>query len=122
MAGRLGGGCVAVDLRSTPFPGVQPNARVIELSQRQPEFRRTLGDYVDVRASNKRVTNGRAAIRDHGATFSAVQSRYGVPAEIVCSIWGNETSYGTARGSTTSSRQWRRWPPPVAAPTSSAAS
>ncbi|AVO45856.1 lytic murein transglycosylase [Phreatobacter cathodiphilus] len=80
------------------FAGVQPNPRVIELSQRQPEFRRTLGDYVDVRASNKRVNNGRAALSQHGATFSAVQSRFGVPAEIVCSIWGNETSYGTARG------------------------
>ena len=80
------------------FSGVQPNPRVIELSQRQPEFRRTLGDYVDVRASNKRVTNGRAAIREHAATFQAVQSRYGVPGEIVCSIWGNETSYGTSRG------------------------
>ncbi len=80
------------------FSGVQPNPRVIELSQRQPEFRRTLGDYVDVRASNKRVTNGRAAIREHGGTFQAVQSRYGVPGEIICSIWGNETSYGTSRG------------------------
>lgn len=80
------------------FAGVQPNPRVIELSQRQPEFRRTLGDYVDVRTSNKRVTNGRAALSQHGATFSAVHSRYGVPGEIVCSIWGNETSYGTARG------------------------
>jgi len=80
------------------FSGVQPNPRVIELSQRQPEFRRTLGDYVDVRASNKRVTNGRAAIREHAATFQAVQSRYVVPGEIVCSIWGNETSYGTSRG------------------------
>ena len=80
------------------FSGVQPNPRVIELSQRQPEFRSTLGDYVDVRASNKRVTNGRAAIREHAATFQAVQSRYGVPGEIVCSIWGNETSYGTSRG------------------------
>lgn len=80
------------------FAGVQPSPRVIELSQRQPEFRRTMGDYVDVRASNKRVTNGRAALAQHGATFSAVQSRYGVPSEIICSIWGNETSYGTSRG------------------------
>jgi membrane-bound lytic murein transglycosylase B len=80
------------------FAGVEPNPRVIELSQRQPEFRRTLGDYVDVRTSNKRVTNGRAAIGQHGATFAAVQSRYGVPGEIICSIWGNETSYGTSRG------------------------
>jgi len=80
------------------FAGIQPNPRVIELSVRQPEFRRTLGDYVDVRASNKRVTNGRANFGQHGATFSAVQSRFGVPGEIICSIWGNETSYGTSRG------------------------
>lgn len=80
------------------FAGIEPNPRVIELSQRQPEFRRTLGDYVDVRTSNKRINNGRAAISQHGAVFSSVQSRFGVPGEIVCSIWGNETSYGTSRG------------------------
>lgn len=80
------------------FAGIAPDPRIIELSQRQPEFRRTLGDYVDVRTSNKRVTNGRAAFSQHGATFSAVQSRFGVPGEIVCSIWGNETSYGTSKG------------------------
>lgn len=80
------------------FAGVQPNPRVIELSQRQPEFRRTLGDYVDVRASNKRVTNGRANFGQHRATFAAVQSRFGVPGQVICSIWGNETSYGTSRG------------------------
>jgi membrane-bound lytic murein transglycosylase B len=80
------------------FAGIGPNPRIIELSQRQPEFRRTLGDYVDVRASNKRVTNGRANFSQHGATFSAAQSRFGVPGEIICSIWGNETSYGTSRG------------------------
>ena len=80
------------------FQGVEPNPRVIELSQRQPEFRRTLGDYVDVRTSNKRTTNGRAGIAEHRATFAGVESRYGVPGDIVCSIWGNETSYGTARG------------------------
>lgn len=80
------------------FAGVQPNPRVIELSLRQPEFRRTLGDYVDVRTSNKRVTNGRASLAEHRATFAAVERRYGVPGEVVCSIWGNETSYGTSRG------------------------
>ncbi|MBN8938901.1 MAG: lytic murein transglycosylase [Rhizobiales bacterium] len=80
------------------FAGVQPNPRVVELSQRQPEFRKTLGDYVDLRTSNKRVTNGRAAFGEHRATFAAVESRFGVPGEIVCSIWGNETSYGTFKG------------------------
>lgn len=80
------------------FSGVQPNPRVIELSQRQPEFRKTLGDYVDLRTSNKRVTNGRAAFSEHRSTFAAVESRFGVPAETVCSIWGNETAYGTFRG------------------------
>lgn len=80
------------------FAGVQPNPRVIDLSLRQPEFRRTLGDYVDVRTSNKRVTNGRASLAEHRATFAAVERRFGVPGEVVCSIWGNETSYGTSRG------------------------
>jgi membrane-bound lytic murein transglycosylase B len=80
------------------FQGVQPNPRVIELSQRQPEFRKTLGDYVDLRTSNKRVTNGRAAFGEHRATFAAVERHFGVPGEIVCSIWGNETAYGSFKG------------------------
>lgn len=80
------------------FRGVEPNPRVVQLASRQPEFRKTIGDYVDLRASNKRVTNGRAAFAEHRATFAAVEQRYGVPGDVICSIWGNETSYGSFKG------------------------
>ncbi len=80
------------------FASVSPDPKVIELSNRQPEFKDTIADYVDRRVSLKRVTNGRAAFAEWRSTLDDIAARSGVPAHIVCSIWGMETAYGTARG------------------------
>ena len=80
------------------FANVSPDPKVIELSNRQPEFKDTIADYVDRRVSLKRVTNGRAAFAEWRSTLDDIAARSGVPAHIVCSIWGMETAYGTARG------------------------
>jgi len=83
---------------SAAFAGVSPDPKVIELSNRQPEYKDTIGDYVDRRVSLKRVTNGRAAFAKWQSTFQEVEARYGVPGSIVAGVWGMETSYGTSMG------------------------
>lgn len=81
------------------FEGVALNERVIERDRNQSEFSRTLWDYLDSAASEARISNGRAAFREHRETLAAIERRYGVEAEIVAAVWGLESAYGSFRGS-----------------------
>lgn len=81
------------------FDGVSLNARVIERDRNQSEFSRTLWDYLDSAASAARISNGRAALREHREVLAEIEQRYGVEAEIVAAVWGLESAYGAYRGS-----------------------
>ncbi|WP_172329695.1 lytic murein transglycosylase [Mangrovicoccus sp. HB161399] len=71
---------------------------VIDRDRNQAEFSRTLEDYLSIAASDERVSKGRAAFARHRSTLEALQSRYGVDAQIICAIWGLESFYGERRG------------------------
>jgi len=71
---------------------------VIERDRNQTEFTRTLEDYLAIAASDKRVTNGQAALRQYGPTLDRIEARYGVEPEVVVAIWGLESSFGERRG------------------------
>ena len=71
---------------------------VIRLDRRQAEFARPIWEYLDSAVSDTRLANGRKAMADHGGKLRQIESRYGVPAEVVAAIWGMETSYGINRG------------------------
>ncbi|MBY5931829.1 lytic murein transglycosylase [Tateyamaria omphalii] len=71
---------------------------VVRRDRNQTEFTRTLEDYLSIAASDERVSKGRAAFARHRSTLNAVEARYGVPANIVCAIWGLESYYGERRG------------------------
>lgn len=71
---------------------------VIERDRNQTEFSRTLEDYLAIAASPERVSKGQAALARHGATLRAIESRYGVEAQVVTAVWGLESQYGERRG------------------------
>ncbi|MBE3639282.1 lytic murein transglycosylase [Mangrovicoccus algicola] len=71
---------------------------VVSRDRNQAEFSRTLEDYLSTAASDERVSKGRAAYARHRSTLEALQSRYGVDAQIICAIWGLESYYGERRG------------------------
>ncbi|QBF32696.1 lytic murein transglycosylase [Thalassococcus sp. S3] len=83
---------------NTGFRGAGYLPGVIERDRNQVEFRRTLEDYLSIAASDERVTKGRAALNRHRSTLNALESRYGVDAEIITAIWGLESFYGERRG------------------------
>ena len=80
------------------FANVRYNAEVVERDRNQAEFRREIWDYLDLVVSESRVTNGRRAFRDNRRLLAEIEDRYGVPAAIVCAIWGMESAYGARRG------------------------
>lgn len=73
--------------------------RVIELDRHQPEFVRSIWEYLDSAVSRARITNGREKLAEHRQTALQMQQRYGVPAEIIVAIWGIESNYGGNFGS-----------------------
>lgn len=73
---------------------VARNPKIEDLNLNQPEFARPVWGYLDSAVSDRRVANGQAALAANLQTLSSVEARYGVPKEVVVSIWGNESNYG----------------------------
>ena len=75
--------------------GLTPDPSVLRLDGNQPEFSRPAGAYVQSAASAARIAQGRA--RTDRVPWEVTQ-RFGVPTEILVSIWGNESAFGAIQG------------------------
>jgi lytic murein transglycosylase len=71
---------------------------VVERDRKQTEFTRTLQDYLAIMASDEKVATGRGKFGARRALLGEIESRYGVPANVVAAIWGVESRYGARRG------------------------
>jgi membrane-bound lytic murein transglycosylase B len=78
--------------------GLQPNQKVLEHYQHQPEFTLSWAQYRALVVTDQRAVNGRAALRDNAAIVQAVEERYGVGTGVVVGIWGLESSFGQKTG------------------------
>lgn len=81
------------------FAGVKYDPDVIRRDRNQSEFTKTIWEYLDSAVSDRRVRNGKKALRDHRDNLDAIEARYGVAKEVVVAVWGLESSYGSIRGS-----------------------
>ena len=80
------------------FDGVRLLPQVIELDRVQPEFTRSIWDYLDTAVSPQRVTRGQDKLLEVRAEADAAAARYGVPASVLVAIWGMESNYGSNYG------------------------
>ncbi|MGL4237329.1 lytic murein transglycosylase [Tabrizicola sp.] len=80
------------------FRGAGFLPEVIEKDRNQTEFKRSLEDYLNIAASDERVSLGRQKYSQYGSTLSAIESRYGVEGHVVAAVWGLESFFGTRRG------------------------
>jgi len=76
------------------FDDVHYLPRVVELDRTQPEFTRTVWDYLDSAVTPQRVALGQEKLLQVRAEADAAAARYGVPPSIVVAIWGIESNYG----------------------------
>ncbi|MGJ8618642.1 MAG: lytic murein transglycosylase, partial [Sulfitobacter sp.] len=95
---RAAGQGISSGTLETAFRGAGYLPGVIKRDRNQTEFSRTLEDYLAIAASDERVSKGRAAFARHRSVLSAIESKYGVSAEIVTAVWGLESYYGERRG------------------------
>jgi membrane-bound lytic murein transglycosylase B len=68
-----------------------------DLNLFQPEFTLPVWVYLDRAVSDRRISDGEQALTANTQMLAGVETKYGVPKEVLVSIWGNETDYG--RGS-----------------------
>ncbi|MBC7940705.1 MAG: lytic murein transglycosylase [Chitinophagaceae bacterium] len=80
------------------FSEVRYLPRVVELDRAQPEFTRTVWDYLDRTVTPLRIAMGQNKLSQVRGEADAAAARYGVPPEIVVAIWGMESSYGVNTG------------------------
>lgn len=71
---------------------------VIEKDRNQTEFKRSTEDYLNIAASDERLSMGRSKFAAYGSTLTALQARFGVDAQIIAAVWGLESFFGTRRG------------------------
>lgn len=80
------------------FNGVTYDPEVIRRDQNQSEFTTSIWEYLDSAVSDKRIENGKEALRLHYQQLQQIEATYGVDKEVVLAVWGMESSYGTFRG------------------------
>lgn len=82
------------------FDDVQYLPRVVEQDRVQPEFTRTVWDYLDSAVTPQRIATGQDKLAQLRSVADAAAARYGVPANVIVAIWGIESNFGSNYGDT----------------------
>jgi membrane-bound lytic murein transglycosylase B len=96
--GRAASRGISTGTLDAAFRGAGFLPEVIEKDRNQTEFTRTLEDYLNIAASDERVSLGRQKYAQYGGVLSAIENRYGVEGHVVAAVWGLESFFGTRRG------------------------
>jgi membrane-bound lytic murein transglycosylase B len=78
--------------------GLAPDLRIMDLMDSQPEFTKSIWDYLDILVNDTRLAKGREVLAKYKPQFDAVEKLYGVDRFIIASIWGVESNYSTMMG------------------------
>lgn len=77
--------------------GVTPDQRVINATQRQPEYGRPVGDYVNAIVTKSRIMRGLAKEKEWAKIFDQVEQKFMVERWVLVALWGMESDYGAAK-------------------------
>ncbi len=77
---------------------VEQVPRVLELNDKQPEFVKGVWAYLDTAVSERRISDGLNSHAANEALLDRIEAIYGVDKEVIVSIWGLESSYGSIMG------------------------
>lgn len=78
--------------------GLAPDLRIMDLLDSQPEFTKSIWDYLDILVNDNRITKGREMLAKYKAQFDATEKAYGVDRYVIAAIWGIESNYSTQIG------------------------
>ncbi len=75
-----------------------PDLQIMDLLDNQPEFTKSVWDYLDMLVTNERIAKGRELLQKYRDSFDRAERIYGVDRRIIAAIWGVESDYGTQGG------------------------
>ena len=78
--------------------GLTPDLRIMDLMDSQPEFTKSIWEYLDILVNDNRLARGREILAKYKPQFDAVEKAYGVDRYTVAAIWGIESNYSTQMG------------------------
>src|SRR5579871_6675518 len=78
--------------------GLTPDLRIMDLMDAQPEFTKSIWDYLDILVNDNRLAKGKETLARYKPQFDAMEKAYGVDRNIVAAIWGIESNYSTQIG------------------------
>jgi peptidoglycan lytic transglycosylase B len=78
--------------------GLSPDLRIMDLMDAQPEFTKSIWDYLDILVNDNRLAKGKEVLAKYKAQFDATEKAYGVDRTIIAAIWGIESNYSTQIG------------------------
>ncbi len=89
---------VPKSIANQALSNVKFDEKAVRFSRSQPEYRTPIWDYMAFLVDPARIADGKAMMKKHAKTLSAVEKRYGVDRHIVAAVWGIESNYGRHRG------------------------
>src|SRR5260370_15444120 len=78
--------------------GLEPDLRIMDLMDSQPEFTKAIWDYLDILVSDNRLAKGREILAKYKPQFDAAEKTYSLDRYAIASIWGIESNYSTMMG------------------------
>ncbi len=78
--------------------GLTPDLRIMDLLDSQPEFTKSIWDYLDILVNDNRLAKGREVLARYKPQFDATEKAYGVDRYTIAAIWGIESNYSTQMG------------------------
>ena len=90
---------ITAETYNRAMTGIAPVTTIQQAIDNQPEFNRQVWSYLDTAVSARRIANAKTMLARYGDTLSTIESKNGVPKEILVAIWGMETDYGASIGS-----------------------
>lgn len=79
---------------SRALSNVTYDRNVVRLDRSQKSFKLSFEAFYARRVGSSLIGNARAKMKTHASLLARVEKRYGVPKEILISIWGLETNFG----------------------------
>jgi lytic murein transglycosylase len=78
--------------------GLAPDLRIMDLMDSQPEFTKSIWDYLDILVNDNRLARGREILKQYKVQFDATERAYRVDRYTIAAIWGIESNYSTQMG------------------------
>jgi len=77
------------------FAGItERDPEVLEKAAYQPEFVKTIGEYLATAVSDARIETGKEMLVKWKPWLDRIEARSGVPRQVLVAIWGMESNYG----------------------------